>query len=260
MAQYFSGRYYKHQNEDFTICFIVGKAQSGEFVQVITNDWVRQFDSRKGFKVSRKGIRIKLPGIEGRVNYGKFAALKSDIMGPFRYLPMQCWHSVVSMSHTLDGEFLLDGKSVAMSGGKGYIEGDSGNSFPKEYLWIQSNAFGEDLSVMVSVADIPFAGFHFRGCICAILYRGREYRLATYKGVKICHSDNRCVILKQGKYRLRIDIEAPEFFPLKAPRMGNMTDVIQESNSAHARFRFWKRNELLFDDRSSHTSFECNLK
>ena len=41
---------------------------------------------------------------------------------------------------------------------------------------------------MLSVADIPFAGTHFTGSVGSVFFRGKEYRLATYKGLKIQNS------------------------------------------------------------------------
>ena len=38
------------------------------------------------------------------------------------------------------------------------------------------------------IIDIPFCGGSFQGCICAIVYGGREYRLATYRGVRILNT------------------------------------------------------------------------
>lgn len=56
---------------------------------------------------------------------------------------------------------------------------------PSSYLWIQANDFQMPCSIMAAVADIPFFGLHFRGCICIIQCMGREYRLATYLGVRV---------------------------------------------------------------------------
>ena len=61
---------------------------------------------------SPRGIRVSLNKeedgrtikIEGRIRYAGLAALKSDIMGPFRYVPfLQCRHGVVSMCHKTRG-------------------------------------------------------------------------------------------------------------------------------------------------------------
>ena len=77
--------------------------------------------------------------LRGKLHYGELTPLESDIMGPFRFLPMQCSHSVYSMAHTLAGGFTVDGRFIDLTGGTGYIEGDRGSAFPRDYLWVQCN-------------------------------------------------------------------------------------------------------------------------
>ena len=139
-------------------------------------------------------MAAELPGVQGAVRYGPLSPLRTDIMGPFRFLPMQCSHSVYSMAHTLAGGFTVDGRFIDLTGGTGYIEGDRGSAFPRDYLWVQCNDFAQPCSVMASVAHIPFCGRSFTGCICAVVYRGREYRLATYRGVRIVEASSRRLV------------------------------------------------------------------
>ena len=259
MRGYFSGRYYKHQKDGNTICFIIGKADSGDFIQVITNERILQFEDLKACRVDNRGLAIDLPEIHGKVEYGPLTPIRSDIMGPFRFLPMQCWHEVVSLMHRLTGGFFVDGQWIDLNGGLGYIEGDRGRSFPKEYLWLHCNDFSESCSIMASVADIPLCGMHFMGCICVVFYKGKEYRMATYHGVNIVTANKRRLVLRQGRLRLEADIDASRAHPLKAPKSGHMTETIHESNCACSRFRFWVGETLLFDLTSENCSFECNL-
>ena len=156
---------------------------------------------------SKKGININLENeevsISGEISYGCFEEIHGDIMGPFCWVPfMQCRHSVLSMYHRTAGALYINDKSLPMDG-VGYIDGDRGCSFPKRYLWTQSilNESRGD-SIMLSVADIPLWGVHFRGCICSIYYKRKEYRLATYKGCRILKYGAGKVLVKQGKYLL----------------------------------------------------------
>ena len=259
MGNYFEGIYYKHQKDGHTVCFIVGRANSGSFVQVITNEKTYQYDSLAGCEFGANGISVNLPQIQGKLRYGKLQPLRSDIMGPFRLFPMQCSHAVYSMAHTLDGSLTIEGETIDFSGGMGYMEGDRGRSFPKKYLWLHCSDFSEPCSVMASVAHIPFCGFSFMGCICAVIYGGREYRLATYNGVRI-EEASRCTLkLRQGKYRFEITVRPQQEHPLRAPLSGCMVQTIHESNSSHARFQLWEADRLVFDLRSANVSFECNL-
>ena len=203
------------------VAFIPGKAESGAFIQLISQEGARQFEISNltvrdsviradGCWFSRQGCHISLPGISGGITYGPFAPLGSDIMGPFRFFPMECRHGVLSMAHTLQGSVIMDGHLHSFDGGLGYAEKDSGTSFPRSYLWMQCNDFPEPCSIMVSIAHIPFCGCSFRGCICAILYQGREYRLATYRGVKVQSFSPEHICLSQGRVLLELDM-APSY-------------------------------------------------
>lgn len=259
MANYFTGRYYKHQQNGTTICFIIGHTADTEFIQILTDDEVIQYNSLAGCKRYRNGLKIDYPEVQGEVHYSNLLPLRSHIMGPFHFLPMQCNHEVVSMRHTLQGGFKVHGNLIDLNKGLGYIEGDYGRSFPKEYLWLHCNDFSNILSIMVSVADIPFCGLHFIGCICAITFNGKEYRLATYRGVHIHAANENHIILSQGNYRLAVILYPAKSYPLRSPKNGRMINTIHESTSTKAKFLFAKRGKVIFKDTSEHCSFECNI-
>ena len=266
MSNKFAGYYYKHHNGEKTVAFIPGISADGAFIQVITDDRSYNFPlpsitmgsivEAEGCRFSTKGMEINLPPINGKIKYSGITPLQSDIMGIFKYFPMECRHGVVSMRHRLDGYLNIDGQTIDFTDGTGYIEKDSGRSFPSSYTWLQCNDFADQTSIMVSLAVIPFMGMHFNGCICAIIFDGKEYRLATYKGVKAQATAN-SIKLNQGIYRLEIDIENNhKGHALASPVLGKMSGIVHENNHAHARFRFFVRDKLLFDKTSNHVSFE----
>lgn len=258
MRKFFAGRYYKHQKGNQTLAVIIGNASSGEFVQIIANDTVLQYDTLDGCRVLKHGLVLNYPKIHGIIKYGPFLSLRSPIMGPFHFLPMQCNHEIISMRHSLWGRFLVEDTLMDFSGGTGYIEGDYGRSFPKEYLWLQCNAFKENLSIMVSIAHIPFLGFTFTGCICAITYEGKEYCLATYKGVHIRMATEQKIILTQGHYKLSIRLKPSEALPLYSPKKGQMTATIHESNCTKGSFTFSHKGDVIFHAKSNQCSYEYN--
>lgn len=258
--KFFKGFYFKHQKDDDVVSFIVGKTSSEKFIQVITDDesYVIPFIGNNIF--SSRGINVNIKygevSIIGKIKYSNLTPIKYDIMGPFKYFPMECRHIIVSMKHDLMGSIAINNKIMDFSGGTGYIEGDSGMSFPKSYTWIQCNDFKCDLSIVASVADIPFYCCQFKGCICVIMYCGREYRLATYLGAKIIKCDQDEMILVQREYMLQINMTRNNSQKLKSPFKGRMSGNILESVSTHARFRFYKNNKILFDLQSEHASVE----
>ena len=243
-------------------------------LQVITEDnaWWLEY-SASSFTATPDSLRIQIGGnsfsedgllldieqeglsLHGRVTFGPFRFLKSDIMGPFRWLGnMECAHSVISMRHFLQGQIELNGCVLDLSGGTGYIEADRGRSFSLAYLWTQ--CFWEGCSLMLSIAAIPFGKLHFTGCICAIVINGQEYRIATYRGARIQRWSSKGTVLVQGKHRLEVQLLNQKAQPLRAPCDGNMNRTIHESLCAKVRYRFWRDGELLIDHTDIHAGFE----
>lgn len=268
----FEGWYFKHQKENRMLALIPGRSRDGAFVQVVTQAGTYKADFpiaayRKGgiLKVgdssfSPAGVELNLhtPELEltGRITYGPCTPLASDIMGPFRFFPMACRHRVVSMSHGLFGQVHINGALWDFDGGKGYIEGDSGHSFPTQYAWVQCNDFSGTDSVTLSIARIPFGGLRFMGCIAALWLDGREYRLATYHGAVIRSLQKDRLELEQGSLRLLVEPESTHGHTLAAPQRGAMSRIVREAPCVTARFRFWSGKTLLFDAVSAMASFE----
>ena len=143
---------------------------------------------------------------------------------------------------------------MCFDGGTGYIETDRGRSFPADYLWTQCN--WDRNCIMLSVAEIPFLGRRFKGCICALLHGGREYRLATYQGARVERWSGGGALIRQGRYRLEAEVLEGRGHPLRAPSAGAMTRTIHESLSARVRYRFWIGSRLLFDHIDENASYE----
>lgn len=277
---YFEGWYFKCQTKDgYSLALIPAMHISGDgmksaSIQVVMEDdaqWVEYPSS--SFVVSRDSADIRIGenlffetgllvnmeskgfSLHGEVMFGPFHSLKSDIMGPFRWLAnMECTHCVISMGHSLHGKLELNGRILDLDGGTGYIESDRGRSFPNAYLWTQ--CIWENCSLMLSVATIPLRKFHFTGCICAIVLNGAEYRIATYRGAKIVNWSDRGALIIQGKYKIEIELLEQCTQMLRAPSDGIMDRIIHESLCAKVRFRFWREGELLFDHMDTHAGFE----
>lgn len=260
MNGYFDGTYYKHQKDDHTLCLIVGRSSTEKFIMVITEDFSVKVPYTKGNVFSKHWITLNIHtpqlSLYGTIHYRNLSPIKYDIMGPFAFFPMECRHGIISMNHRLKGKVWLNGEDIDFTGGQGYIEKDSGRSFPSSYVWIQANDFPKPCSIMAAVATIPFCGLHFQGCICVIQYQGKEYRLATYLGVRVLICTRKKIVLKQGKYRLEIRIAPCAGKPLHAPWEGEMVRTIREAASCPAEFRFFERNRQIFRLFSRHAGFE----
>ena len=281
---YFEGWYFKCQTPDgravalipaFHIC---KNKEPYASIQVITKEqaWYLEYPA-SAFTSRRDRLHIEIGAnrfsdggvllnvqrnglsLHGRVEFGPLQMLKSDIMGPFRWLAnMECAHSVISMKHTLQGQLELNGSVFNFSEGNGYMEADRGRSFPSTYLWTQ--CLWDNCSLMLSVATIPLGKLHFTGCICGIILQGKEYRLATYRGVRVLDWGCKGAVLCQGNYRLEVALLEQKPQPLRAPSDGNMSRTIHESLCARVRYRFWQGDRLLFDHTDDHASFEYEQK
>jgi hypothetical protein len=274
----FEGWYYKHQTSDAngaikSLAIIPGRASDGAFIFVITDEKSysisypeSEYQKCDGqlrigdntFSPAGISLNLQTPelSVTGKLMHTNLMPIRGDIMGPFRFFPMECRHGIISMNHSLQGAINLNGEILDFSDGKGYIESDSGRSFPSEYTWVQCNAFDSDCSIMASVARIPFYGLRFLGCICVVRLNGKEYRLATYKGVKIKRCERGVLELKQGKYQLNISVDQRDGQKLPAPHHGKMSSFIREALSCPARFRFTEGDSCLFEGQSNYASYE----
>lgn len=278
---YFEGWYLKHQGAgDAALALIPAlhidaAGRRGASLQIIAEErsWWLEYPaaefaaSKADFQIrlgrslfSREGIRLDIQreglSLRGALRYGPFRPLGSDIMGPFRFLPgMECAHGVISMGHALEGSLHLNGAALDFSDGLGYIETDRGRSFPGAYLWTQCAWPGRG-GLMLSIADIPLAAGHFTGCICAVLEGGREYRLASYRGVRVEEWSRTGGVIRQGKYRLEAALLEERRCLLRAPSQGSMVRGVHESLQAKVRYRFWAGDKLLFDRTAPNASFE----
>lgn len=284
MNDYFYGWYFKCQSKTQTLAIIPAFHQSNHrqscSIQVITEDHsfhvpFSAFHLHKKQKeyflkinentFSKKGITINIHTeklkMSGCLMFDDFHPLKYDIMGPFCYVPfMECRHSVFSMRHTVNGIVTINGEVYRFENAVGYMEGDRGISFPKNYIWTQ--CFFRNLSIMLSVAEIPvnFLPFckkrTFTGLIGVIAWNKKEYRFATYLGAKVRKIEDGLVIIEQGNYRLSVQLLEPVLHSLYAPKNGEMFRVIKENTSCRARYCLENKEKTIFSFETDKASFE----
>ncbi|MBN2252625.1 MAG: hypothetical protein JW701_02930 [Kosmotogaceae bacterium] len=185
------------------------------------------------------------------------------IMGPFSFVPfMECYHGVVSMDHSLEGEVEVNGEVIDLSGGKGYIEKDWGRSFPEAWVWMQSNNFDHDgTSFMLSIATIPWLGKSFTGSLCAFLYRGELCRFTTYKGARINRVDTSGdrieVELKQRELTIHVDARKTSGAQLISPVQGSMSGKIDESLTSEIHLKVQEGRTILFEGTGTNSGLEA---
>ncbi len=127
--------------------------------------------------------------------------------------------------------------------GSGYIEKDWGRSFPKRYIWMQCNHFhNETVSIVFSLADIPFIGTEFEGFLCNFCIDGEEFRFATYTRSKFklkeISSEGFIAELEKRSASLIIKASANSHGELIAPDLGSMNKKIREELSGKVHIVF----------------------
>lgn len=277
---FFEGWYLKHDNGKDTVAFIPGinfdkNGKADAFIQIITGDnsYMVNYDFKDVFILKKKfdikigGNSFSEEGIDinitahgficfGKINYGKFTELNYNMMGPFCIIPnLECNHGILSLAHTLSGKLNLNGKEINFDNGYGYIEKDWGRSFPKAYTWLHFKEKESFNSVMLSIANIPFMGKSFKGHIAVVYENGIQYRFATYNFSRIKQNSDNGIILKKGKYLLKVFILDSTGQPLKAPKAGEMTRIIFERAACNMDIEFYKGKRCVFK-KSGRASYE----
>ncbi len=165
-------------------------------------------------------------------------------MGWFAWVPfMETYHGVVSMDHEIQGKLKFDDRLLDFAGGRGYIEKDWGKQFPSAWIWGQSNHFDQPgISLMMSVAVIPWLGRSFAGHVIGLLYDGEIHRFATYNrgSIEQLYIGDREVhlVVNNGVKRLRIRAERVDGGLFQAPSMIEMDRRIIETLNAKIEIQF----------------------
>ena len=289
---YFEGWYFKNTNNKDSIAFIPGinlnNKEKKAFIQVITNNnsYFINYDiddfeySDEPFYIkignnffSEKYISININDkiqklkIYGDIEYNnnkniKTNILNPNIMGPFSYIPsMECNHAILAMKSNINGIININNKKIIFKNDIGYIEKDYGISFPKNYIWIQGNNFkNKDTSFMLSIANIPFKTFNFKGLICSLIIDNKEYRFATCNNSKIIkyeiNNENVFITLKKGKYILEINSKLKQGLKLMAPHKGKMDKDIYENITSIINLTLKENNKIIYQDISKNCGIE----
>jgi hypothetical protein len=157
------------------------------------------------------------------------------IMGWYAWVPfMECFHGVLSLDHSIEGIIEINGKEIDFSQGKGYIEKDWGQAFPRAWIWQQTNHFGEEgICLTASIAIIPWIGKAFPGFIIGFLWENQLYRFATYTGARttLLEVKDKTVhwIVEDKKYILEMYSDIGPCTHLRAPTPNGMDRRINES-------------------------------
>lgn len=289
--RYFEGWYFKvvSPDEQQALAFIPGISMGADgvrhaFVQVMdgkrcqaqyhrfsAGDFKpanRHFEVSVGGSVfSGEKLKLDLPDLSGEISFSDKTPWPKmlgapGIMGWYSFVPfMECFHGIVSMNHVLEGALKIGNAAVDFSGGKGYIEKDWGRSFPRAYVWMQTNHFDthDRASLMASVAHIPWLGSYFIGFISGFWLDGRLFRFATYTGARkyLKISDEQVeLIFRNPKTELRLLARQAAGTALHSPISGEMTGKINESLQAVVRVELLQNGRRIFEGNGRNAGLE----
>ena len=281
---FFEGWYFKlinaPENQRYAIIpgVFIGE-DSHAFIQILNGNLAQstyhRFDigqfwaSRNSFHIriannefTSQAIQLNLDDplgrVQGSVSFETLSpwpvsVLSPGIMGWYAWVPrMECYHGVLSMDHGLRGNLEINDQVINFEGGRGYIEKDWGKSFPKGYVWFQSNHFDTpETSLTASVAVIPWLGSSFRGFIIGFWYQNQLYRFATYLGSFIESleiSDTKVHwLVKDRHYSLEMTATRKEGGLLHEPTGREMLRRVEETMLANV--------EVIFSQHDGKTLF-----
>lgn len=165
-------------------------------------------------------------------------------MGPFAFLPrMECFHGLLSLDHSLEGQILWGNESLDFSGGRGYWEKDWGRRW-------------------------------FPGFIAALRRQGRIHTWATYRGSRLAEArptgpaespEGFTARLRGRRYTLEVEGRFPPSSggtqhrgaSLKAPVEGSMNREIQETLRGYLIYALSdRRGRILAEGESSAAGME----
>lgn len=132
-------------------------------------------------------------------------------MGWYAYMRfMECYHGIIVVDGTVSGD--INGRR--MENGRFYLEKDWGTSFPKGWIWLQSNSFPGRASITCSIAQVPFRRRVFTGFIAALWDGETLHRFATYTGSRIhaleINEASVHIVLSTARSRLSIKAHRPQ--------------------------------------------------
>jgi len=201
--------------------------------------------------------------MSNQVDYTSGLFRTPGIMGWYRFVPfMQCYHGVVSLTHTLKGKLIVDNEILDFNNGKGYIEKDWGSSMPSAWIWMQSNHFNDsNSSFMLSIAHIPWLGKSFTGYLGYFYLNNQIYHFATYRCTKlqleVADSSLLKIKIENGKNTFLLNSWSNNTGMLKAPAEGSMDRRIPESIDATLKIIMMDRNgRIVFIDSTNIAGLE----
>ena len=282
-SRYFEGWYFKAAFDGDPFALIPGVSLAPDdahgFIQIIGGSAdsssyhrfaLEEFSyDRKDFQILLGGNRFSLDRIE--VHLDGFQAvldiegavkwpsrlLSPSSMGWYSFMRfMECYHGIIVLDADISGE--INGQF--RSAGRFYLEKDWGISFPKAWIWMQTNSFSARASLTCSVARVPFRGTEFTGFIIGLYADGRLYSFTTYNGSKLVDIEydesSVGITVRRDEWVLAIRARREAGAQLASPVQGEMSGRIEETLGSEVSVELSRDGRRLFADRGRHAGLE----
>jgi tocopherol cyclase len=282
-SRYFEGWYFKAAFDGDPFALIPGVSLTATdahgFIQVIggpagSSRYYRfeleEFSyNRKNFEIflgdnrfSLDRIEVDLDDVRVRLTLGNVVRWPSSFLSPgsmgwYSFMRfMECYHGVVLLDADINGT--VNGKT--RRGGRLYLEKDWGISFPKAWIWMQTNSFSTRASLTCSVARVPFLGREFTGFIIGLFAGGKLYSFTTYNGSRISEIEYDegfiGITVRKGGMVLKIRARREAGAQLASPVQGEMIGRIEETLGSEITAYLSQDGRRLFADRGEHAGLE----
>lgn len=282
-SRFFEGWYFKAAFPDFPFAVIPGISLAVDdahgFIQLLggSSDSSRyhRFEpgefsyGRKDFEIVLGNNRFSLYGID--VDLDDFSAhltiehavrwpsslLSPSSMGWYSFMRfMECYHGII----VLDADIRGTVNGTFRSWGRFYLEKDWGTSFPRAWIWMQSNSFSTRASLTCSVARVPFRGTEFTGFIIGLHTGGKLFSFTTYNGSELSaieyDKDSVAITVLRDGTVVQIKARREEGVQLASPIQGGMTGRIEETLGSEIYVELSQDGRRLFADRGIHAGLE----
>ncbi|MTI68292.1 MAG: hypothetical protein FH753_17055 [Firmicutes bacterium] len=157
-------------------------------------------------------------------------------MGFYNYFWfMECYSQVCAQNGEIEGALNIDNEMIDFTGGKVYIEKNWGHSFPKSWIWIQSNSFdNKNIAFTCSVGKVPFLFGSFSGFLVGLNIDDVFYSFTTINKskMKIKEYENDVeIIFKRKNLLLKVKTKSrkEKFISCMGPKRGNMIPLVKEN-------------------------------
>lgn len=207
-------------------------------------------------------IEVHLDGFDALLDIEAAVRWPSSLLSPssmgwYSFMRfMECYHGIIVLDAAVKGK--INGQS--RSAGRFYLEKDWGISFPKAWIWMQTNSFSTRASLTCSVARVPFRGKEFTGFIIGLYVDGKLYTFTTYNGSKLVEIeyDEGSVGITARKDELVLAIRARREAgaQLASPVQGEMSGRIEETLGSEISVDLSLAGRRLFADRGRHAGLE----